>query len=148
AAAVIDTLGAVAEGGSGGNGDLRDAFGRLSDALPAPSGMPDPTRERINVLLVGIDWAPGRGEHLTDTMLVGSIDPVTGRSAMVSVPRDLYGAHLPDGRNYNAKLNSLLVVATLDRQQYPLGGVTTLKGAIGELLGVRIDYFAAVNLPG
>jgi len=148
AAAVIDTLGAVAQGGGGGNGDLRDAFGGNADGAPAPSDMPDPTRERINVLLVGIDWQPGRGEHLTDTMLVVSIDPVSGRSAMISVPRDLYGARLPDGRTYNAKLNSLLVIATINRQEYPLGGVGTLKAAIGKLLGVRIDYFAAINLPG
>ena len=147
AVAVIDTLGAVAQGGTGGNGDLRDAFGGAAGA-PAPPEVPDPERERINVLLVGIDWQPGRGEHLTDTMLVVSIDPLTGRSAMISVPRDLYGARLPDGRAYNAKLNSLLVVATINPQQYPLGGVGTLKAAVGELLGVRVDYFAAINLPG
>ena len=123
-------------------GDARMPFADEGEGKPIPIVLNRRFLEIYNKV-----FAPQRGlPTLTDTMLVVSIDPVTGRSAMVSVPRHLYGAHLPDGRNYNAKLNSLLVVATLDRQQYPLGGVTTLKGAIGELLGVRIAYFAAVNL--
>ncbi|MEO8639697.1 MAG: LCP family protein, partial [Chloroflexota bacterium] len=46
------------------------------------------------------------------------------------------------------KLNSLMVRAASDPRKYPLGGVGTLKAAIGELLGVRIHYFAAINLLG
>jgi LCP family protein required for cell wall assembly len=144
----VDTLHAVAQGGGGGNEALQDSFGGLIVPIPTPSEIPDAKHERINVLLVGIDWKPGRGEHLTDTMLVVSLDPATGQSAMISVPRDLYGARLPDGRTYNAKLNSLLIIATINKQQYPQGGVATLKGAIGTLLGVRIDYFASINLLG
>ncbi len=142
----IDTLNGVAQGGSGGNDVLHDSFGGVE--VPIASNVPDPTKERINVLLVGIDWRPGRAEHLTDTMLVVSLDPNTGQSSMISVPRDLYGAHLPDGRTYNSKINSLLIIATLHPDQYPLGGVGTLKATIGELLGIRIDYFAAINLLG
>jgi LCP family protein required for cell wall assembly len=81
-------------------------------------------------------------------MLVVSLDPVGGRSAMVSIPRDLYGVPLPDGSTYNAKLNSLLAVANARPSQFPLGGVGTLKAAIGDLLGVPIHYFAAINLVG
>jgi len=142
----IDTLTGVAQGGSGGNDQLHDSFGGVD--VPIASNVPDPRTERINILLVGIDWRPGRAEHLTDTMLVVSLDPKSGQSSMISVPRDLYGAHLPDGRTYNSKINSLLIVATLNPQQYPQGGVGTLKATIGELLGVHIDYFAAINLLG
>ncbi len=143
----IDTLQAVARGGTGGSADMHDSFGFPID-IPSPSGAAAQPDERINVLLVGIDWKPGRGEHLTDTMIVVSLDRRTGQSAMISVPRDLYGARLPDGRIYNAKLNSLLIIATTHPSQYPLGGVGTLKATIGELLGIHIDYFAAINLPG
>ena len=83
--------------------------------------------ERVTVLLVGIDYAPGRDTHLTDTMLVATIDSATGEGAMISVPRDLYGVPLPDGRAYNAKLNSLMVTASENPDEYPLGGPGTLK---------------------
>lgn len=139
----IETIGAVSQAGSGSTGVTMPGFSRL----PEPPGQPA-QGERINVLLVGIDWKPGRAEHLTDTMLVVSLDPTTGRSAMVSVPRDLYGVRLADGRVYNDKLNSLLIVANGDPTTFPAGGVATLKGAIGQLLGVKIHYFAAINLLG
>lgn len=143
----IDTLNGVAQGGSGGNSELHDSFGGVTVELPSPSEVPS-RPGRINVLLVGIDWKPGRAEHLTDTILVVSIDPTTGQTSMISVPRDLYGVKLPDGKTYNAKINSLLIIATGNKTRYPLGGVGTLKATIGELLGIHIDYFAAINLYG
>jgi len=146
-AKAIDTLDALALGGTHGK-DLGDTF-RFFSGLPQPSGEPDLTEgERVNILLVGVDSAPGRTTALTDTMLVVSLDPNGTRSAMISVPRDLYGTPLPDGRVYNAKLNSLMSRAAANPDEYPLGGVGTLKAAIGELLGVPIHYFAAINLLG
>jgi LCP family protein required for cell wall assembly len=146
AAKAIDTLGTVALGGTHG-ADLNDVF--PASGLLAPSGQPDVTvGERVNILLVGVDSLPGRTTALTDTMLVVSFDPNGTRSAMISVPRDLYGVLLPDGTAYNNKLNSLMVYADANRKDFPLGGVGTLKATIGKLLGVPIHYFAAINLLG
>lgn len=150
AALAIDTLNSVALGGSS-NGGLTGGFGRVPgfSPLPQPSDQPQVERgERVNFLLVGVDAAPTRTTQLTDTMLVVSLDPAGGASAMVSVPRDLYGVPLPDGRIYNAKLNSLMAVAENHPADYPLGGVGTLKATIGSLLGIKIHYFAAINLLG
>jgi len=142
----IDTLGSITLEGGGGLGG-GDAARRIDVA--APSVQPDlGMGERVTVLLVGIDFAPGRDEHLTDTMLVATLDPRTGEGAMISVPRDLYGVPLGDGRVYGAKLNSLLVTASADPATYPEGGPATLKAAIGELLGTRIHYFAAIDIEG
>ncbi|HEX6128768.1 MAG TPA: LCP family protein, partial [Candidatus Limnocylindria bacterium] len=144
----IDTLGAVSREGSGVS---RGGVGGLpgETPLPIPSDQPDVRRgDRVNVLLVGIDAAPGRDHSLTDTMLVVSLDPRGGRSAMISIPRDMYGTPLPDGRVYNSKLNSLMAFAAARPAEFPDGGVGTLKAAIGELLGIRIHYFAAINLLG
>jgi LCP family protein required for cell wall assembly len=139
----IDTLGSVALEGGG------SLFDRGGGARPmaAPSVQPD-VGERVTVLFVGVDFAPGRGHHLTDTMLVATLEPEHGDVAMISVPRDLYGVPLGDGRVYNAKLNSLMSTATADPATYPLGGPATLKAAIGELLGTRIHYFAAIDIEG
>ena len=141
----IDTLDTVALGGRGS--DFHDSFG--IGTLPEPSGQPDiGGGERVNILLVGIDSAPSRTTQLTDTMLVVSLDPDGTASAMVSVPRDLYGAPLPDGKPFNRKLNTLMVYASAHPDAFPLGGVGTLKATIGKLLGVRIHYFAAINMFG
>ena len=141
----IDTLDTVALGG--GSGNFHDSFG--IGRLPEPSGQPDiGGGERVNILLVGVDSAPSRTTQLTDTMLVVSLDPDGTASAMVSVPRDLYGAPLPDGKPFNRKLNTLMVYASAHPDAFPLGGVGTLKATIGKLLGVRIHYFAAINMFG
>jgi LCP family protein required for cell wall assembly len=142
----IDTLGSVAL--EGGGGLLDDRTGTDVE-ISAPSIQPEVARgERVTILLVGVDFAPGRMHHLTDTMLVATLDAETGQGAMISIPRDLYGVPLGDGRVYNAKLNSLMATAAADRAAYPLGGPATLKAAIGDLLDTRIHYFAAIDIEG
>ena len=150
AAKAIDTLNAVALGGDGGGFGAGPApgFGDRSEPLQPPSDEPEVgVGERVTFLLVGVDSGFDRDWALTDTMLVVSIDP-DGTSAMISVPRDLYGVRLPDGRTYNDKLNSLLSVADSRPEAFPSGGADTLKETIGDLLGIRIHYFAALNLMG
>jgi LCP family protein required for cell wall assembly len=141
----IDTLASIALEGAGQGTEADPA----TTPLPEPSAQPEVRDgERVNVLLVGVDVAPGRSTFLTDTMLVVSVDPDTGDTAMISIPRDLYGVPLPDGRVYDAKLNSLLVYASDRPDEFPAGGVGTLKETIGELLGVRIHYYAQIDLLG
>ena len=146
AAKAIDTLDSVSL--EGGGRLLDDGVGD-AEVITAPSHQPEVgLGERVTILLVGVDFAPGRSTNLTDTLLVATLDPETGAGAMVSIPRDLYGVPLGDGRVYNAKLNSLMSAAMADRVTYPLGGPATLKAAIGELLDTRIHYFAAIDMEG
>lgn len=146
ASKAIDTLGSVSLEGGGALFDDRE--GRDID-IGEPSFQPEVgLGERVTILLIGVDFAPGRDHHLTDTMLVTTVDPATGEGAMISIPRDLYGVPLGDGRTYDAKLNSLMSRASADPATYPLGGPGSLKAAIGELLGTRIHYFAAIDIEG
>lgn len=154
--AAIDTLTVVSRGGGGGGGILqapKDLLGAVPshDQQPTPVREPKPSpvglSERFTVLLVGIDVGPGRRTYNTDTMIVATLDPESG-ALMVSIPRDTFGTPLGDGRVYNAKLNSLLAYARLDPGTYPLGGPETLKAAVGALLGIKIDYIAAVDFLG
>ena len=140
----IDTLGQVSL--EGGGRLLDERVGRDVE-IPTPSEQPE-LGERVTVLLVGVDFAPGRDHHLTDTMLVATLDPQTDEVAMISVPRDLYGVPLGDGRIYNDKLNSLMARASQDSATYPKGGPGSLKAAVGALLGTRIHYFAAIDMEG
>lgn len=154
--ATIETLNVVSLGGGGGGGllqappDLPEPRPNRT-APPAPYQEPEPTpvglSGRFTVLLVGVDVGPGRRTYNTDTMIVATLDPRSGAS-LISIPRDTFGTPMGDGRVYNAKLNSLLAYARLDPSTYPLGGPETLKAAVGALLGMKIDYIAAVDFLG
>ncbi|HWP63128.1 MAG TPA: LCP family protein [Candidatus Binatia bacterium] len=121
----------------------------LSDFPEAtPIATPPSASARINVLLIGTDWAPTRNHSLTDTLLVVSIDPAGKSAVMVSLPRDLARFPLSDGRTYQGKINSLLAYAESHRSEFPDGGMTTLVREVGYLVGVPIHYYAAINLPG
>ena len=72
------------------------------------------------VLLIGVDSAPGRTETLTDSMLLVSILPSTGEVEMVSTPRDISRFPLYDGGIYTSSPNIFVlpnasVVTTLKR---------------------------------
>src|SRR3972149_5725657 len=45
--------------------------------------------QRLNILIVGGGKLPGRTANPTDTMMVGSIDPIGVAASIVSIPRGL-----------------------------------------------------------
>ncbi len=134
-----------------------DAFARIfqrpSPAVDVEDGAgaadPGPTEsERLNVLVLGVDAAPGRTTVLTDTMMVVSFDPVGKTASMVSLPRDLVNVPLGGGDDFGPKLNSLLSYADNHPEDFPEGGLATLQRAIGELLGIPIHYHATMEFEG
>lgn len=126
-------------------------FGRIFEgsAVRSVSGRPPPgERERLNVLLLGIDAAPGRTEALTDSMIVVSLDPVGRTVSMVSIPRDLAGVPLGNGDVFGPKINSLVSWADRHPADFPDGGIRALEDALGSLLGIPIHAYASVDLAG
>ena len=117
-----------------------------ADGETPPAG-PGPD-ERVNVLVLGVDAAPGRSAVLTDTMMVVSFDPVGKTASMVSLPRDLVNVPLGGGDDFGPKLNSLMSYADRHPKDFPKGGLRTLQGAIGELLGIPIHYHATMEFEG
>ena len=127
---------------------------------PSPSasdaGSPSPTAtvatsSRVNVLLIGVDSGVGRNTALTDTMIVASLDPTTETVSMVSIPRDMVDTPLPDGRKFRGKINSLDSFARHHQSQFPGSngsGHDVLMAALGTLLNLKINYYAAVDLQG
>ena len=116
--------------------------------VATPVSTPTTAQSRINVLFLGIDSSEIRTHALTDTLLVVSIDPATGKAAMISFPRDIADFPLYSGGTYHAKINALMTDADRNRARFPDGGVTTLTKELGYLLGVPIHYYAAINLDG
>lgn len=127
----------------------------LASAPPSPSlsplPSPSPAIPRVTILLLGVDAGVGRNTYLTDTIIVASLDPVTETVSMVSVPRDMVEVPMADGRRFRAKINGLVSYARHHPKQFPGSdgtGFDVLQGAIGELLGIDIPYYAVVNLGG
>jgi LCP family protein required for cell wall assembly len=120
--------------------------------LPTSSILPTapPQLGRFTVLLIGADSGPDRSHALTDTMIVASLDPVLHTVSMVSVPRDLVDAPLPDGRTFNRKINELVSYVNRFPNKFPgaASGQAVLASSLGLLLNVQIDGWAQVNLPG
>ena len=119
-----------------------------NDFQATPDSTPASPTARITLLFTGIDSGAGREHALTDTLLVVSLDPQTDQVTMVSFPRDIAGFSLYDGRVYPGKINALMTSARLTPSQYPDGPLPTLTRELGYLLGVPINYFAAINLDG
>jgi LCP family protein required for cell wall assembly len=113
--------------------------------------------DRLNILLIGGDFGEGRTGVRTDTMITVSIDPVTGETAMFSVPRNWTYSPLPAGMGvwdcncYPELINELWVMGEKYPDAFPGPGTPSenaVKGVIGEFLGLNIDYYAMVNLDG
>jgi LCP family protein required for cell wall assembly len=118
---------------------------------PSAGASPTAGPQRLTVLLLGVDSGPDRNTALTDTMIVASLDPVAETVSMVSVPRDLVDVPLARGGVFHPKINGLAAYVRWHPAQFPGykgDGQAVLAGALGKLLGVRIDYYAQVNLPG
>ena len=91
------------------------------------------------ILLLGTDEGPGNWGARTDTIILAALQHGTGRAAAFGVPRNL--AQVPfgtNGRPFREPLNAL----------YAEGGATAVKQAVSRLLGIRVDYYALVNLRG
>jgi LCP family protein required for cell wall assembly len=115
-------------------------------------------KERLNILLVGVD-EQGGGFN-TDTMIVVSIDPQSDQVVMFQLPRDTVDVPTPPGpvRNYygatyRQKINSF--AANANRADFYPGqtkthtrGLNGLKDILGNLYGLDIKYYVAVNFNG
>ena len=77
-----------------------------------------------------------------------SLDPVAKTVSMASIPRDMVDVPLPDGRKYRGKINGLVSYARWHPNKFPgsKDGQSVLTAALGTLLGMKIDYWAQVNL--
>ena len=115
------------------------------------------------ILLLGGDAGPGRGGLRTDTMMLFSIHPPSGRAALISIPRDLRRMLFPPGgeleRRYPYGWDDLAnaiypIVSANDslRAAYEVEGVrpgvVALAHAIGYSFDVTIDDYVLVDMQG
>jgi len=119
---------------------------------------------RINVLLLGGDAGADRWGLRPDSMTVASIDVRTGRTVLFGLPRNLQWAPFPADSPLHAMypngywcktqeclLNAIYTLAVTHKKLFPgvkYPGVEATKGAIEEILGLKINYWAMIDLKG
>ncbi|MCE9621358.1 MAG: LCP family protein [Actinomycetia bacterium] len=117
--------------------------------------------ERVNVLLMGGDAGPGRYSLRTDTMVVISIDPVTGDTAMISIPRNLWGLPFPPGtilndtypKGFKGLANAVYPTVAAHPDDFGGGDPNevasqAVKQGIAQFLGIPIHYYVLVDMLG
>jgi LCP family protein required for cell wall assembly len=136
----------------------------------------DPWAEtpRVNILLLGSDAGVGRTGTRTDSMIVASIDTKTGRTALISLPRNLERAPIPAssplrkvypsgvyGRPtclrgpHECLLNAIWAEADEFKASHPeayagqaSAGRVEIRDVISEILGLKIDHTVVIDLKG
>ena len=124
--------------------------------------------KRVNLLLLGSDAGPGRQGIRTDSMVEASIDPETGDTVLIGIPRSLERAPFPASNPLhamylngyycpNAKpgdeclINAVWSVAEENKALFkndPNPGLTTIRDVIGEVTGLHVDYSTVIDLAG
>jgi LCP family protein required for cell wall assembly len=115
------------------------------------------------ILLLGGDSGPGRWGLRTDTMILVTIHEQSGRTALISIPRNLTRVQFPPGSPMAAEFpngfddlaNAIFpYVSTHEdlRQTYDSSGLlpeaVALSEGLGYSLDVEIDDYALVNMQG
>ena len=118
------------------------------------------TTDRLTVALLGGDAGQGRPGIRTDTIIVVSVDTVTGNAAMFSIPRNWANTPIPAGHPahdtwgcgcYPEIANTIYPAGLARPELFPGGpnsGINAVKAVLGEILGIPIDYVALVALDG
>jgi polyisoprenyl-teichoic acid--peptidoglycan teichoic acid transferase len=112
-------------------------------------------RPWVTMLLLGSDAGPGQWGMRTDTMIVVGIERGTGRAVALGIPRNVVDVPVettdPELDRYPEPLNGLYAFARSRPELFPGGrnaGATAVKQTLSRLLGIRIDYYALVDLAG
>ena len=117
---------------------------------------------RYNVLLMGGDSGAGRWGLRPDSMTVASIDAETGKTVLISLPRNMQNfpfpegsvmdQQFPDGFNLEGMYLNGLSTWALDHAELFKGSKNpgidaTIEGVEG-ITGLKMNYWAMVNLQG
>jgi LCP family protein required for cell wall assembly len=113
--------------------------------LPPPLSTPVPWdgKSRVSILLLGLDyrdWQQGSGAPRTDSMMLLSLDPISRKVSMLSIPRDLW-VEIP-GFTHN-RINT--AYSSGEGNRLPGGGPGLAMKAVEKLIGVPIQYYAVVD---
>jgi anionic cell wall polymer biosynthesis LytR-Cps2A-Psr (LCP) family protein len=125
-----------------------------------PSASPSPTpdvNQPFSILLLGYGGGGHSGGKLTDTIMIAHIVPKDEHIYLISLPRDLWvPLEAREGEMTHMKINAAYAIGSDDKNyrykpvQYTgeAGGGEMAKDAVKTVLGLPIEYFAAVSFNG
>lgn len=99
--------------------------------------------DRVTILIMGLDyrdWSSGEEASRSDTMILLTIDPLTKKAGMLSIPRDLWVA-IPGFSH--AKINTAHYLG--DAYELPGGGPGLAVKTVQQFLGVPVHYYAVID---
>ena len=117
---------------------------------------------RYNVLLMGGDAGAGRWGLRPDSLTVASIDAETGKTVLISLPRNMQnfpfpegsvmGKQFPNGFDEDGMYLNGLATWALDHDELFKGsehpGVDATVEGVEGITGLKMNYWAMVNLEG
>ncbi len=116
---------------------VENATGAIGSALAAVPVFPK-LEERLNVLVMGVDWNGTEAERYqgtrSDTMMLVTLDPDSKRVGIISIPRD---SHVEIGRGVN-KIN----------QAHAIGGPEMAVNTVRNNFNINVDNYVVVDTMG
>lgn len=136
----------------------------LVAAVFAGGGEAAPKNGRINILLLGGDAGKTRVGLRPDSITVASIDSDTGRTVLLSLPRNMEDVPFPAGSpmrapfpagfgcpDHSCMLNAVYTYATDNPDLYPGAkdpGAEATMEAVEGVTGLKMNYYVLVDLKG
>jgi polyisoprenyl-teichoic acid--peptidoglycan teichoic acid transferase len=126
-----------------------------------PPGDSSVFNKRINLLILGVDRRPSYGDdgkplpipddenagHLTDTIMVATIDPVGKSSSILSFPRDMLIEIHTKEFTYDDRINTSFGVGVRNGKTVS-AGIDQLKLDMKENFGIEIDHYVVLDFKG
>lgn len=127
---------------------------------------------RLNILLLGADGSDSRAEQVaeysirTDTIMLASIDTKSGATTIIQIPRNVQFTPFPEGSEMAEAfpdgfrgesegdwyINSIWAHTELGYPDLFAGstyrGAEALKQGVEGITGLKVDYFAMLNIDG
>ena len=137
----------------------------LMSTVFAGGGDQQAKQGRYNILLMGGDAGKDRSGLRPDSMTVASVDAETGRTVLISLPRNLEDVPFPDSsplhkkfpKGYTLRGPLLHAERDLHLRDHPQGplsrsvrnpGAQATKEAVEGATGLTINYWALIDLQG
>jgi polyisoprenyl-teichoic acid--peptidoglycan teichoic acid transferase len=104
------------------------------------------TTDRVNVLMMGYGGGDHPGANLTDSLSVMSVMPPSHHTSIISVPRDLWLASLPNV-SQDSKINAVYSNAIANGDSQAQAGDQTAQ-AVSNITGLDVKYWVTINFTG
>ncbi|GIP48190.1 hypothetical protein J53TS2_17810 [Paenibacillus sp. J53TS2] len=118
-----------------------DATGTTDKVAPGKSAKVKP----ITMLLLGTDYRPETGTHLSDVMMMIAMNPDTKSATVVSLPRDTRVKM--DGYKTN-KINAFYPNFLAAEKKTGISATQEMKTMMSKFFDIDIDYVTVLNFQG